>query len=164
MARDPEQLAHQEWLGYVQPVGLVVSAPALLAAQAYVNRNIVPDHQRFLSCLRRDKNDDVIPEIRDLAEFSRTALGWEANDLIRMPTDGSLPDEFSSLEIVLPEYHETLRPTHVVCDFASKDEKRPLMLVRELPPKTDFDEPTTTSDRGWQAMPHAKFERLLRET
>src|SRR5262249_15923356 len=154
--KDPEQLAHQEWLGYIQPVGLVVSAPALLAAQAYINRNIVPDHQRFLSCLQRDKNDDVIPEIRDLAQFSQTALGWEANDLIRMPTDGALP-ELSSLEIVLPEYHETLRPTHVVCDSASKAEKRPLMLVQELPLKTDFDEPMTSSDRGWQASPHAKF-------
>src|SRR5438093_6785553 len=104
MAKDPEQLAHQEWLGYVQPVGLVVSTPALLAAQAYVNRNIVPDHQRFLSCLRRDKNEDVIPEIRDLAEFLQTALGWEANDLVCLPTNESLSDELSPLEIVLPEY------------------------------------------------------------
>src|SRR2546427_8161572 len=96
MAKDPEQLAHQEWLGYVQPVGLVVSVPALLAAQAYVNRNIVPDHQRFLSCLRRDKDENLIPGIRDLAEFSQTALGWEAHDLIRMPADGSFPGELSS--------------------------------------------------------------------
>ncbi len=43
MAKDPEQLAHQQWLGYVQPVGLVVSIPALLAADAHVNRNIAPD-------------------------------------------------------------------------------------------------------------------------
>ena len=28
MAQDPEYRAHQEWLGYVQPVGLVVSIPA----------------------------------------------------------------------------------------------------------------------------------------
>ena len=44
MAKDPEQLAHQQWLGYVQPVGLVVSIPALLAAQAQVNRNIATEH------------------------------------------------------------------------------------------------------------------------
>ena len=55
MAKDPAQVAHQEWLGYVQPIGLVVSIPALLAAQAHVNRNIVPDHQRFLACLPRDR-------------------------------------------------------------------------------------------------------------
>ena len=51
MAKDPEARAHQEWLGYVQPVGLVVSIPALMSAQAHVNRNIAADHQRFLGCL-----------------------------------------------------------------------------------------------------------------
>src|SRR5450759_3025806 len=51
MPRDPETLAHLEWLGYVQPVGLVVSPPALLAAQAHINRNIIPDHRRFLECV-----------------------------------------------------------------------------------------------------------------
>src|SRR2546422_10576792 len=116
MAKDPEQLAHQEWLGYVQPVGLVVSIPALLAAQAYVNRNIVPDHQRFLSCLPRDKNDEIVSEIHDLAAFAQIVLGWEPGDLVRLPADSALPEEFSSLEIVLPEYHETLRPTHIVRD------------------------------------------------
>src|SRR2546427_2368740 len=103
MAKDPEQLAHQEWLGYVQPVGLVVSIPALLAAQAYVNRNIVPDHQRFLSCLPRDKNDEIVSEIHDLAAFAQIVLGWEPGDLVRLPADSALPEEFSSLEIVLPE-------------------------------------------------------------
>ena len=40
MAKDPEILAHLEWLGFVQPVGLVVSIPALTQAQAYVNKNV----------------------------------------------------------------------------------------------------------------------------
>ncbi len=61
MARDPETLSHVEWLGYVQPVGLVVSIPALLAAQAHINRNITPDHQRFLDCLPRDAQDEPDP-------------------------------------------------------------------------------------------------------
>ena len=38
------------------------------------------------------------------------------------------------------------------------------MLVQELAVNTDFDEPMTASDHGWQATPHAKFEMLLRET
>ena len=48
MAKDPAILAHQEWLGYVQPVGLVVSIPAMLEARAVINRNFAPDHARFL--------------------------------------------------------------------------------------------------------------------
>src|SRR5438270_5241390 len=82
MAKEPEFLAHQEWLGYVQPVGLVVSIPALLAAGAHINRNIAPDHQRFLSALPRDKKDEIIPEIRDFPAFATTALGWEKRDLV----------------------------------------------------------------------------------
>jgi len=165
MSKDPEQLAHLEWLGYVQPVGLVVSVPALLAAQAHVNRNIAPDHQRFLGCLPRDKNEELIPEIRNLAEFTQTVLGWEKNDLTTLPAEGELPEEFASLEVVLPEYHETLRPTHVVRELSRKNGQSPwLMLVQCWPSGTKLDEPIAASDRNWHASPHAKFERLLRET
>ena len=31
---DPQILAHLEWMGFVQPTGLVVSAPALVRAGA----------------------------------------------------------------------------------------------------------------------------------
>ena len=51
MPRDPAILAHQEWLGYVQPVGLVVSIPAMLDANARINQNIAPDHRRFIDAL-----------------------------------------------------------------------------------------------------------------
>ena len=84
MPKDPEQLAHQQWLGYVQPVGLVVSIPALLAAQAHVNRNIAPEHQRFLACLGRDKHDELVPEIQDFRTFTQTVLGWEPADLVEV--------------------------------------------------------------------------------
>ena len=67
--KDPEIIAHQQWLGYVQPVGLVVSIPAMVQAQAYVNRNIAPDHQRFLDCLPDD--DKSPPAITDLARFTQ---------------------------------------------------------------------------------------------
>ncbi|MEZ6153409.1 MAG: ImmA/IrrE family metallo-endopeptidase [Pirellulaceae bacterium] len=48
-----EELAHLEWLGYVQPFGLVVSISAMLEAQCYVNKNVMAEHAKFLSCLRR---------------------------------------------------------------------------------------------------------------
>ena len=70
MPKDPEIAAHLEWLGYVQPVGLVVSIPALHAAGAYVNRNIGPDHQRFMAGLPRNKQDEIVPEIPEREGFS----------------------------------------------------------------------------------------------
>src|SRR5271156_4105383 len=99
MAKDLETSAHQEWLGYVQPVGLVVSIPALLAAQAVINRSIAPDHQRFLACLPRDKDDEPIPEIRDFAEFTRFVLGWREQDL--EPVQPGDP-KYAELEVTLP--------------------------------------------------------------
>ena len=49
MAYDPDLKAHRDWLGYLQPVGVVVSPPALIAAQAILNRNVAPEQQRFLA-------------------------------------------------------------------------------------------------------------------
>src|SRR6516164_8569382 len=119
MARDPETLAHQEWLGYVQPVGLVVSIPALLAAQV---------------------------------------LGWDGEELL----DAT---RLTELHVTLPEYHEALRPTFAVKEIQPKDASKPwMMLIQCLPTGTALDEVQEKDGRHWQASPHAKFERLLRET
>ncbi len=158
MARDPETLDHLEWLGYVQPVGLVVSIPTLLAGGAHVNRNIAPDQQRFLAILPRDKHGETNAEIRDFPEFTRAVLNWDSLDLVRA-------DSLEALEVPLPEYNETLRPAFAVKEFKPKDPARPwLLLVQVLPPGADLDKDSEREDRHWQASPHAKFERLLRET
>jgi hypothetical protein len=158
MARDPETLAHLEWLGYVQPVGLVVSIPAMLAAGAQVNRNIAPDQARFLACLPKDKHDEIIPEIRDLAGFACSVLGWDKEDL-------QDADKLTDLHVTLPEYHETLRPTFAVKEIQPKDPNKPwLMLIQSLPTATPLDDVQEQDSRHWHASPHAKFERLLRET
>jgi len=60
MPKDPAIFAHQEWLGYVQPVGLVVSIPAMLDANARINQNIAPDHRRFLESLPTDGEGEPI--------------------------------------------------------------------------------------------------------
>ncbi len=158
MARDPETIAHQEWLGFVQPVGLVVSVPALLQAQAHVNKNIAPDHQRFMSSLSEDGDD---PYIEDFPGFAQEVLGWESEDLIGANAK-PLPDSF---EVALPEYGETLRPTYAVPEFDRDGQnERWIMLIQELPRGTDFDKVAVEDERRWQASPHSRFERLLRET
>lgn len=166
MAKAPEELAHLEWLGYVQPVGLVVSVPALLEAQCYVNKNISGEHKRFLDCLPRNEKDEFIPEITDFAGFVRRCLEWEEQDLREIPSKAPLPEESASLEVILPQYHEILRPTHAVPVFKPKEgEVSWQMLIQVLPAGTDLDKPSEAdSSRHWQAAPQLKFERLLRET
>ena len=162
MPKAPEEIAHLEWLGYVQPVGLVVSIPALLAAQAHINRNIIPDHQRFLDALPRDPHDELIPELREFSEFTQHVLGWRASDL-EVVVAGDAQHE--AIEVPLPEYHETLRPTHVVREMEPKDPQHPwMMLISVLPTGTSLDDAPESHDRTWHAPPQARFERLLRET
>ena len=164
MAKDPERQAyraHQEWLGYVQPVGLVVSPVALLAAGAHVNENIIPEHQRFLDYVEPipiNGGEDAVLAVTDLPGLLQEVFGWELADLISGPS-------LDSLEVVLPEYGETLRPTYAVKEFKPDDEANPwLMLIQTLPNGTDLDAMLDTDDHKWQASPHAHFERLLRET
>ena len=140
MARDPELIAHQEWLGYLQPVGLVVSPPALAAAGAFPNKNIIPDHARFLDCVENitlEGESDPRPAIRQFARFATHVLGWEPADLVGTSEGGPLPD---SLEVTLTEYNETLRPTYAVREF-SKTPGAEREVAPAVPEGQDRDQP-----------------------
>lgn len=162
MAKDPAVFAHQEWLGYVQPTGLVVSIPALLEARAFLNRNFAPDHRRFLDALPTNRDGEPVPEIPDFPGFARAVFGWGPEDLWGAPGAPALP---TSLEAPLPEYSETLRPTYALREFDPKEGASEWILqVQELPAGADFDAAATVDAHHWQASPQARFERLLRET
>lgn len=164
MVKSYEQRNHQEWLGYVQPIGLVVSAPAMLAAECQINRNMGPIHQRFMSTLPLDESEEPIPLIPDFATFAQNVLGWRADDLIEFPLD-NVPKELQGLEVVLDAYNETLRPTHVVPEFKPAEDQSPwVMLIQEHAAEIDLDTISEETGRHWAASPHLKFERLLRES
>jgi type I restriction-modification system DNA methylase subunit len=152
MATDPEIRAHLQWLGYLQPVGLVVSAPALAAAGAFVNKNIVREQQTLIALAK--------PTLNDFPGFCRDFLSWEAADLAGGPGGPDLPRD---LDVALPEYDEVLSPTYAVPDPDQKD--RWLMLIQVLPRTVDLDEvgESHRDDRHWHASPQARFDRLLRE-
>ncbi len=151
MARSPELRAHQEWLGLVQPVGLVVSPPALLAAQAHVNRNIIAE-QQALHAVVQEVDDE--PVLSGFIAFTQRVLGWEVSDLVH-----AVPD---SLVVPLPEYGDVLRPTYAVPDADDADAW--LLLVQVVDGDDDFDTAGADAGPGWHAAPQARFERLLRET
>lgn len=153
MAKDPELLAHQQWLGYLQPVGLVVSPPALLQAQAYVRREVLAEHRHFLEYVEEGQS------VRDLRALLLDVFGWQASDFVE-----ACDPRTANLEVVLPEYHETLRPTYAVPDAPLADGRSEwLMLLQMLPNATPLDE-IIAADGRWQTTPQARFERLLRET
>src|SRR5271157_899793 len=168
MARDPELITHQEWLGYLQPVGLVVSPPALAAAQAFPAKNIIPDHARFLNLVEQatvEGEDDPQPAILEFPRFAPQILGWEPADLLGSPDGERVPE---TLEVALPEYNETLRPSYAVPEFdkTPDGDRKWLMLIQRVKLGLDLDDTpeTDAKDHRWQASPQARFERLLRET
>ena len=62
--------AHQEWPGFVQPVGLVVSPPVMVDTQVVPNRNVSGRQRDFTALLERD---DPQTRARHPARVSRLA-------------------------------------------------------------------------------------------
>ncbi len=157
MANDPEIRSHKEWLGFLQPVGLVVSPPALVAVQAVVNRNVVELQQALLNAVSNDILPTAIADerflISDFSAFAINVLGWQKTDLVESPDE---------LAVSLPEYSEVLTPTYGVPNL---DNSGWLMQVLVLPLDTNFDDAgeEDAKSRSWQASPQSKFEQLLRE-
>jgi len=91
---DPELQAHREWLGYVQPVGVVVSPPALVNAQAYVNRNAAPLQQLLLDVVEETPRGAALTHF---PKFVTHVLRWDDGDLVDAPSelDCALPGSLS---------------------------------------------------------------------
>ncbi len=178
MGMEPELKAHHEWLGLLQPVGVVVSPPALLAAQAYVNRSVGELRAKFDGLALPARQEPGAPRklaknlpvhLRDFERFVEVVLGWDAStDLVPQK---ELPE---SLRVPLPDYGEELAPTWAVAvghDAEVEDTKagnagRWLLLVQQLPRGWDLDEDhgDKSNTHRWHAPPQKRFERLLRET
>ena len=163
--------AHQEWLGFVQPVGLVVAPAVMVDAQVVPDRNISGRQREFRALL--DPHDDP-QEVSGVAEARATYrvsgtphhsvldrvfrdwLGWEDGDFV----DARVHRE--TLEIALPELQVVLSATWAVPGEEDTDPTW-AMLVRVEDAGADLDQPPDEG-AGWSASRHARFERLLRET
>ena len=170
--------AHQEWLGFVQPVGLVVSPAVMVDAQVVPDRNVAARQRDFTALLERDERDDARATARwrapDLRRLLLDWLGWEEGDLVDA---GAHRDR---LEIALPELQAVLAPTWAVPadgagtgDSADADDAaRWRMLIRVEPDGAGVDAPDVDSpdldappeDATWNASRHERFVRLLAET
>src|SRR5262249_28557852 len=143
-----------EWLDHVQPVGLVL-APSLLKSLG-------------LSPERQTKNDDYAvspplsadpakPALKTSWPFFWPVPGRPAGNVAGAPGGSPLPDV---LTVRLPEYDTTLSPTWAVRGVKGEDPWQ--LLIRSEDPSVNPDQRGALS--GWEATPHQRFERLLRET
>ena len=171
-APDPDTRAHLEWLGFIQPNGLVVSAPALVKAGAILNRRDAEGQSRLAACVR-ERALDPEPCLPDFREFAAAVLDWGFSPRGYAGTEEApVPTE---LEVPLPDYGETLRPCFAVRERDPRGDQPPWqLLVQVLDPGQDFDAPAATARGGsgsgpaakprLEASPHGRLERLLRGT
>ncbi len=161
MSISPELRDHKEWLGYLQPVGLVVAPPALLHAQAIVSRNVIELQQALLQYVAPDPADPHKERvlIQDLRAFFCRFLGWDSDEL--QAYEEIEPKYRVEIETYLPEYEETL---HADFALAHDSGERWQLLMMRASQSADLDRPYRKSPIGWDASPQARIERLLRET
>ena len=136
---DPQIAAHLEWIGFVRPTGLVVSAPALVKAGALLNRRDAEGQQLLRGCVEEPRHGrdaaggaaEPEPRLPDFRAFASSVLGWNFSPAGYAGTEEApIPAE---LEAVLPEESEVLRPDFAVrADPAGRTSAaRPESAVRE---------------------------------
>ena len=156
---DANTRAHLEWLGFVQPQGLVVSTPALNDAGAVLNRNDAEGQSLLRVCV-----DGKEPVISHFEGFARSVLGWtfHKNFYVRVKDLAELPED---LVADLPDFGEMLKP-----DYAVRHRTRPpgggpewQLLVRTVGPGQGLDA-AEAGPGTLDATAHGRLERLLRAT
>ena len=180
---DPYIAAHLEWIGFVRPTGLVVSAPALVKAGAILNRRDAQGQELLRECAvngdGEGQEDSPPPWLPDFRGFAATVLGWSFSPGGYAGTnEAPIPPE---LEVVLPDSGGILRPDFAVrrerlaavrrdnaleIRDGANDEASPwqvLVCCRER--GEDFDKVSgSPGANGAEMSPHGTMERLLRQT
>lgn len=149
--RDPDL----EWLDHVQPVGLVV-APSVLK-----ELGLTPLHQSPVDTAEVAEHlspDEARPALPDPWAFMEQVLGWNAAHVAGVPGGPELPD---TLLVSLPEHGTTLAPTWAVAELGQNGHRWQLLIRVEA---AGIEPDGRAQLDGWEASPHQRFERLLKDT
>jgi len=133
-----------DWIGYLQPVGLVVAPAALARIGLWPSPQGPADGEAVTRAVAGFADDPW--------SFFHTILGWPANRVLRGET---LPD---ALRISFPEQDTLLEPHGAI----PAPDGTIQLLVRIETPELILDKRGTLP--GWEATAQQRFERLLRET
>jgi hypothetical protein len=148
--RDP----NKHWLGEVQPIGIVVTASALAAHALVPAQQTKVDTEAVLAHLNdREKGG---PALRDPWAFLSDILDWRVAQVA-----GSLggPDIPDALRVHLSASETVLEP-HLAVVAPGGDGWQLLVRTEALGVEPD----KRGALPGWEATPHQRFERLLRDT
>jgi hypothetical protein len=126
---------HADWIGMLQPDGLVVSIRVLDELDLYVRQP-----QDKVVAWRDATPDDALPDLETLAAW----LDWP---------EAALQEPPAGVRLDLPDLRATVAPTHVLRDRAG----RPALWVAWTRQSLDKPPPGEV----WPASPTERLERLL---
>ena len=147
-ATDP----NAEWIGNVQPVGLVLAATVLARHGLNPAEQTRADSEAVHTLL---SDEDQGPALPDPWKFFTQILGWRAAQVAGVSGGPALP---ADLSVRVEESNTDLTPHWAVTD----PDKGWQILVRIEGYGVDPEQRGALE--GWEATPHQQLERLLRET
>jgi hypothetical protein len=145
-ATDP----NAEWIGNVQPIGLVLAATVLARHGLNPAEQTRADSDAVRALL---SGDDEGPALADPWAFFEQILGWRAAQVAGAPCGPAL-----DLSVHIEESDTDLVPHWAVSD----PDKSWQILVRIEAAGVEPD--ARGALKGWEATPHQQLERLLRDT
>jgi len=141
-----------EWLGHVQPTGLVVSTLVLDELALVPQPQDAVDTAQFAEVL----DESGGPLLPDVWSLLRDVLKWPEAMVAGLPGTDPIPVE---LCFSLADHETLLQPTYALKGPRGEGWQ---LLVRVEDHDIEPDKRGALS--GWEATPHQRFERLLRET
>ena len=162
MAENPVFQAHQQWIGLLQPEGLVVSATALTESDIPL-----PSDASTLTALQaklegllfeaKDKYGEEVPALPAFEILATRFLEWPAESFAWDHGTRKVP---SDLSIHIPAFQVTLSPTHVLYG----EDDKPLILIKQEQGAPDLTARSSRDSSDWDASLVQRMDRLLRDT
>ena len=155
-----------QWLNYLQPEGLVLGPNVLRLHQLTPLRQSSLDTEEAADALglsaKAAGESDRDFFLRDPWQLFSRLLEWPATQVAGAPGGPDLPAE---LRRTLPE-HGTLLEPHMGLLWRQGDAEAdvPVQALVMLHPALDADARSQFGADEWEASPHQRLERLLRET
>jgi len=154
-----------EWLNYLQPEGLVVGPNVLRDKGLTPIRQTPLDTEAVAEALElptdAKREEDKFFVLRNPWGFLESVLGWPERLVAGSPAGPTVP---ADLTRVVPEHETLLTPDMAVLWNDVTEEGVPAQMLLSIHPSFDPDGRGQFGDGEWEASPHQRLERLLRET
>jgi hypothetical protein len=154
-----------EWLNYLQPEGLVVGANVLREKELSPVRQtpLDTDEAREALGLPADasREDDRYFVLSDVWPFFERVLNWPSKLVAGSPNGRKVPADLSR---TVPEHETLLSPDMAILWNGVAEDGVPAQALVLLHPTLDSDGRNQFGSSEWEASPHQRLERLLRET